>query len=56
LTSALYVGGPGLFNPGKEHRYPLNKRLHGLQSRTGRLGEEKNSLVLVELERLTSSP
>jgi hypothetical protein len=47
LTSAL-VGGewstsrPGRFTPrGKSPRYPLDRRLGGPQSRSGRSGEEK---------------
>jgi hypothetical protein len=34
---------PAAFPPGKEIRYPLNRRLGGPQSRSGRDGEEKNS-------------
>ena len=56
MTSALYVDGPGHFNPEKEHRYPLSKRLHGLQSLTGRFGEKTTLLVLAELERCTVQP
>ena len=33
---------PGRFNPGKELRYPMNRRLGGAQSRSGRVGEEEN--------------
>ena len=42
LTSALDGGGrlaprPGRFNPGKETRYPLYRRLGGPQGRSGRV-------------------
>jgi hypothetical protein len=46
LTLAL-VGGewlasrPGRFTPGKDPRYPLDRKLGGPQSRTGRHGEVK---------------
>jgi hypothetical protein len=45
LTSALDGGEwsaslPGRFTPGKEPRYPLDRRLGGPQSRSGRRGEE----------------
>jgi hypothetical protein len=35
---------------GKSPRYPLDRRLGGPQSRSGRGGEEKNSQPLPELE------
>jgi hypothetical protein len=34
---------PATLPPGKEPRYPLDRRLGGPQSRSGRSGEEKNS-------------
>jgi hypothetical protein len=34
---------PAALPPGKEHRYPLDRRLGGPQSRSGHSGEEKNS-------------
>jgi hypothetical protein len=42
FTSALNGGGwstprPGRFTPGKQTRYPLNRRLVGLQTRSGRV-------------------
>jgi len=37
---------PGCFMPRKQHWYLLNKRLHGLQSQSGHLGEEINLLAL----------
>jgi hypothetical protein len=49
FTSALDEGEwsascPGRFTPqGKSSCYPLDRRLGGLQSRSGRSGEEKNS-------------
>jgi hypothetical protein len=43
----MEVGGqfhaPAALPPGKEPRYPLDRRLGGPQSRSGRGGEEKNS-------------
>jgi hypothetical protein len=39
-----------LYPPGKSHRYPLDRRLGGPQSRAGRGGEEKNSQPLPRLE------
>jgi hypothetical protein len=52
LTSAL-VGGKwsasrfGLFSPGKEPRYPLDRRLGGPQTRSERSGEEKYRNLLL---------
>jgi hypothetical protein len=44
LTSALSASHPGRITPqGKSSRYPLDRRLGGPQSRSGRGGEEKNS-------------
>jgi hypothetical protein len=48
LTTALGGGKwlasrPGRFIPGKSLCYPLDRRLGGPQSRSGRGGEEKNS-------------
>jgi hypothetical protein len=40
----------GPFTPGKQHRYPLNRRLDGLQSRSGRIREEKKSVALTGIE------
>jgi hypothetical protein len=34
---------PAALLPGKEPLYPLDRRLGGTQSRSGRSGEEKNS-------------
>jgi len=36
--------------PGKQPRYPLDRRLGGPQSRSGRGGEEKNPQPLPGLE------
>jgi hypothetical protein len=41
---------PAALPPGKEPRYPLDRRLSGPQSRSGRGGEEKNSQHLLGLE------
>jgi hypothetical protein len=51
LTSALDGGEwsasrPYRFTPEKEYRYPLNRRLGGPQSRSGRFGEEKKTICL----------
>jgi hypothetical protein len=52
LTLALEAGEwpdsrPGHFAPGKEPRYPFNRRLGGLQSRSGYFGCGKNIFILV---------
>jgi hypothetical protein len=39
---------PAALPPGKEPRYPLDKRLSGPQSRSRRCGEEKSSLPGIE--------
>jgi hypothetical protein len=41
VSGRLYA--PAALPPGKEARYPLDWRLGGPQSRSGRGGEEKNS-------------
>jgi hypothetical protein len=53
------VSRPGRFTPWKSPWYPLNRRLDGLQSRSERGGEEKNSQSPPEnrtLEPQSSSP
>jgi hypothetical protein len=61
LTSTLVPGEwsasrPGRFNPGKEPRYPLYKRLCGPQSPSGRL-EKSKFLTLPGIElRLLGRP
>jgi hypothetical protein len=52
LLWILVLGGgegttsrPGRFTPGKEPKYPFNRKLGGSQSRSGRFGEEKISYV-----------
>jgi hypothetical protein len=40
---------PAALPPGKETRYPLDRRLSGLQSRSGRGGEERDLLFLILL-------
>jgi hypothetical protein len=60
LTSVLGVGEwsasrPGRFTPGEEPQYPLDRRLGGPQSRSGRCGEEKNLLPLPGIETRLSS-
>jgi hypothetical protein len=62
LTSVLYgdewqASRPGRFTPqGKSPYYPLDRRLCGHQSRSGRGGEEKNSQPLPWLEPLVIQP
>jgi hypothetical protein len=62
LTSALDGGvwsasRPGRFTPrGKNTRYPLDRRLSGPLSRSGRCGEEKNLLLLLGIEPRPLSP
>ena len=46
---------PDRVSPGKEPRYPLNKRLAGFQSRFGRFGEAKKPLPLPDANRGPSS-
>jgi hypothetical protein len=48
VSGQLHV--PAALPPGKEPRYPLDRRLGGLQSRSGRGGEEKNSQPLPGLD------
>jgi hypothetical protein len=50
LTSALYRDEWPLHPGGKDTRYPLDRRLGGPQSRSGRGGEVKNSHPLPGLE------
>jgi hypothetical protein len=55
LDSALDGGEwlasrPGRFTQGKSRRYPLDRRLGGIQSRSGHGGEEKNSKPLSGIE------
>jgi hypothetical protein len=45
-----------LYSRGKSHRCPLDKRLGGPQSRSGRCGEETNLLSLAGIEARPSSP
>jgi hypothetical protein len=44
------VHAPAALSPGKESWHPLDRRLGGPQSRSGRVGEEKNSQPLPGLE------
>jgi hypothetical protein len=48
VSGQLHV--PATLSPGKEPRYPLDRRLGGPQSRSGRDGEEKNSQLPPEIE------
>jgi hypothetical protein len=62
LTSGLDTGewsasSPGRFTlRGKNPRHPLNRRIGGPQSRSGRRGEKKNSQYLPEVEPQSYSP
>jgi hypothetical protein len=42
--------------PSKQHWYLLNRRLHGLQSQSGHLGEEINLLPLLGFVPYTIQP
>jgi len=46
----------GHFIPGEKHKYSLDRRMVGSQSRSGRGGEEKNSQSLSGLEPPISQP
>jgi hypothetical protein len=48
--------GPAALSKGKSRRYPLDRRLGGPQSRSGRDGEEKNSQPLSGLKPLIIQP
>jgi hypothetical protein len=41
---------PAALPPGKEPQYPLDRRLGGLQSRSGHGDEEKNSQIPLGIE------
>jgi hypothetical protein len=58
VTSALdgvsgQLEAPAALPPGKELHCPLNRRLGGPQSRSGRFGEAKNLLPLSGIEPVT---
>jgi hypothetical protein len=55
-TSALGGGEWSASRPGRFPRYPLDRRLGGPQSRSGRCGEEKNLLPLPGIELRPPSP
>jgi hypothetical protein len=42
MEVSVQLHDPVALPPGKEPRYPLDKRLGGLQNRSGHSGEEKN--------------
>jgi hypothetical protein len=50
------IHDPAALPPGKEHRYPIDRRLGGPQSRSGRGDEEKNSQPLPGLKPRSDSP
>jgi hypothetical protein len=61
LTSALdadewLTSRSGRFTPGNEPRQPLNRKLDGPQSRSGRFGEDTNLLPLPGFEPRTVRP
>jgi hypothetical protein len=54
LSGKLHA--PAALPPGKDPRYPLDRRPGGPQSRSGRGGKEKNSQQLSGTEPRSSSP
>jgi hypothetical protein len=50
MEVSCQLHAPAIFPRGKSPWYPLNRRLGGLQSWSGRVGEEKNSQPLPRLE------
>jgi hypothetical protein len=48
-VSGQFHASAALF-PGKSQGYPLDRKLDGPQSRSGRCGEEKNLFPLPEIE------
>jgi hypothetical protein len=50
------LNAPAALPPGKTPLYPLDRRLSGPKSRSGRGGEEKNSQPLPGLEAQTIQP
>jgi hypothetical protein len=44
------IHAPAALPPGKQLRYPLDRRLGGPQSQSGPYGEEKNRLLLQGIE------
>jgi hypothetical protein len=52
----MEVNGRPLYPQGKNPRYPLDRRLGGPQSRSGRGVEEKNSQPLPGFEPLVIQP
>jgi hypothetical protein len=47
---------PAALLPGKNLHYPLNRRLVGPQSHSGRFGEEMNLMLLSDFEHRTFQP
>jgi hypothetical protein len=56
MEVSSYTHGPGALSPGKESLHPLDKRLGGTQSLSGRGGEEKESQPLPGIELPSSGP
>jgi len=54
MNDQLHV--PTALAPGKSLRYPLDRKLGGHQSRSGRDDEERNSLPLPGIVNRSSSP
>jgi hypothetical protein len=46
MEVSVHLHAPAALLPGKEPRYPLDRRLDGLQNRSGHGGGEKNLLPL----------
>jgi hypothetical protein len=51
-----HLHAPANLPPGKSPRYPLDRRLGGLQSRSGRGDEERKHLPLPGIEPWSSGP
>jgi len=56
MKASGHLHVPAALPPGKYPRYPLNRRLVGAQSRSGRGGEENKALPLPGIEPRLSSP
>jgi hypothetical protein len=46
---------PAALPPGKEPRYPLDRRLGGVQSHSGKYGEEKIYISIFFIKDISSS-
>jgi hypothetical protein len=55
-VSGQHHAPAALYPRGKDPRYPVDKRLGGPQSRSGRRGQKKNPLPLLGIEPRSTSP